>query len=135
MLCAVYIFTGCNFEQKSKKQPSAMVNIEQEWGVRIVGIRRIANGHMLDFRYKVIEPAKAEKLLAPGITAYLVHEPTGLKLPVPETKFGKLRQTARKADANKQYTVVFANHGAFIKHGEKVSVVIGDFKAEHLMVE
>jgi hypothetical protein len=52
-------------------------------------------------------------------------------------KVGPLRQTVRsgKPEANRNYFILFANPGKYVKPGNKVTVVIGDFKAEDIVVE
>jgi hypothetical protein len=37
--------------------------------------------------------------------------------------------------ADRQYVVLFSNLNKIVKRGNKVTVVIGDFKAENLTVE
>ena len=48
---------------------------------------------------------------------------------------GSLRQTGIKPLINRTYFVLFANPGRQIKAGDKVTVVIGDFRAADLIVE
>jgi hypothetical protein len=52
-------------------------------------------------------------------------------------KIGPLRQTTRNSGplAGKTYFIFFANPGKSIKAGDKVTVVIGDFKIENLAVQ
>ena len=37
--------------------------MEAQWGIEIKSLRRTAAGHLLDFRFKIIDPAKAALLL------------------------------------------------------------------------
>ena len=52
-------------------------------------------------------------------------------------KVGAFRPTNRGKNikADKTYYMVFGNPDSFVKPGEKVSVVIGDFRAEKLRVQ
>jgi hypothetical protein len=52
-------------------------------------------------------------------------------------KVGALRTTNRQGNIKpgKIYNIMFANPGYHVKPGQKVSVVIGDFKVEHLTVK
>jgi hypothetical protein len=52
------------------------------------------------------------------------------------TKVGAFRPTNRGKNikADKTYYMVYGNPDSHVKPGEKVSVVIGDFRAEHLTV-
>lgn len=93
---------------------------------------------MLDFRYRVVDPDKAVPILDFKVKPYLVDHKSGAKFAVPNPpKVGSLRQTTRsgKPVANRVYCVLFANPGRLIEAGNKVTVVIGDFRAENLTVE
>ena len=90
---------------------------------------------MLDFRYRVLDPEKALPLFDRKIKPHLVDEATGAVFAVPEPpKVGALRST-RKPQPGKNYFVMFANPGGYVKKNSKVSVVIGDFRAENLVVQ
>lgn len=109
--------------------------LEQQWGVRPLHIRLTAEGLMLDFRYRVIDAEKAEPLFERKNKAYLIDQATGAKFLVPESpKVGALR-TTRPPAPDKNYFIIFVNPGRYVKKGNKVTVVIGDFKAENLVVE
>jgi hypothetical protein len=113
-----------------KESPS----IEQLYGIEIQGIRLIAAGRFLDFRYKVMDPEKASPLMDGRARPYLIDQETGSKSGVPSSpKVGSMRQKSRQPIAGKIYFVLFGNPGV-VKPGGKVTVVIGDFKAENLIV-
>jgi len=108
---------------------------EREWGVRVLQIRLSAEGYMLDFRYRVLDAGKAAPLFSREVKPYLIDEISGAMFLVPEPpKVGALR-TTRPPQAGKNYFILFANPGQYIKKGSKVTVIIGDFRAEHLVVE
>lgn len=110
--------------------------MEAQWGIEIKSLRRTAAGHLLDFRFKIIEPAKAALLLRREDKPYLIDQASGMKLPVPVMpNIGALRSTTVKPEANRVYFILFSNAGDLIKSGSKVSIVMGDFKAENLLVE
>ncbi|MBI5640917.1 MAG: hypothetical protein HZA17_10875 [Nitrospirae bacterium] len=109
--------------------------IEEKWGVRILGIRLSADGYMLDFRYRVTDPEKALPLFDRKVRPYTIEQSTGMKLLVPAPpKIGSLR-TTRKPVAETNYFIMFGNPGGRAKKGGKVSVVVGDFRVENLIVE
>ncbi len=90
-----------------------------------------AAGFIIDFRYRVIDSEKAAPLFNRKTKPYLIDQASGMKLAVPNPpKIGPLR-TSNKPQANR----VFANSGGFIESGNRVTVVIGDFKADNLVVE
>lgn len=110
-------------------------DVEKSWGIDIQTLRLTAHDHFLDLRYRVLDPKKAADLLKRPQTAYLIHEASGTKLPVPETKLGPIRQSTSKPEAKRSYFVLFTNLGKTVKKGDKTTLVIGDFKKEHLTVE
>jgi len=122
-------------DSRSMQKTDPNKELEAMWGVRVESIRSSAVGHLIDFRYRVIDPDKAATLIQRGQEAYLMDEATGTKLPVPVTKVGQLRGTGTKHQENRVYTVMFNTGGGLVKQGSMVTVVIGDFKAEHLTVE
>jgi len=111
------------------------VNIEERWGIQILSIRLSANDHMLDFRYRVIDPEKAHMLTQKQINPYLIDQATGKKLNVARTRLGPMRQTTVKPISGRNYAILFGNTNKMVKAGSKVTVVIADFKAENLVVE
>jgi len=106
------------------------------WGIEVQGIRRTSAGYMLDFRYKVTEPDKAKQLLDRKMKPYVIVEGSDIELQVPVSpKIGPLRQSSSKVYADRNYFMLFGNPGRRVKAGDKVTVVVGDFRAEHLVVE
>jgi hypothetical protein len=110
-------------------------SLSKEWGIEIIGLRRSAGGYMLDFRYKVLDPEKAAGLFKREDKPYLIDQASGRKFLVPNPpKVGPMR-TSNKPQANRNYFVMFGNPGTFIQSGNKVTIVIGDFRVEDLVVE
>ncbi len=110
----------------------------EKWGVEVVGITRSARGYMADFRFRVLDSDKALPLFDGKIPPYLIPDGTSIKLPVPMgEKVGAFRTTNRgkNIQSGKDYHIIFANPDAFVKPGQKVSVIIGDFRAEHLTLK
>lgn len=137
------ITTGCSTFDKNRsiaKRASLETtksdkDFIDKWGINVLSLRRTAADYMLDFRFRILDPKKAAIVLDRDIKPYLLVESTGKKYHVPVTaKLGPLRQTARLAKADRNYYMFFANPGKVIKKGEQVTIVIGDFKAEHLIV-
>ena len=108
------------------------------WGVRPVAMRITVADYFVDFRYVIVDPEKAKAILSrskKNKEIYLLDQKTGKKFPVPVTKVGPLRSTTLSPKKDRQYTILFSNVGKSIKKGDKVSVIIGDFKAENISVE
>ncbi len=109
--------------------------LESQWGVKIVGIRRTAAGYMLDFRYRVTDPDKAAPLFVRKTKPYLIDQRTGARLVVPNPpKVGPLR-TSDKPLKGRIYFIMFANPGKLIKPGQRVTIVIGKFRVQGLIVQ
>ena len=125
--------TRSNLVSKKDEEPAAA--IEAQWGVQLSAVRLTAAGHMIDFRYRVTDADKAETMMRRGSAAYLVDEASGIKLKVPVTKVGQLRGTGTKPKEGRVYSVLFDNMSGLINKGSLVTVVISDFKAEHLPVQ
>jgi len=109
--------------------------ITERWGIEITSIRLSANGHMIDYRYRVVDAQKATDLFKRQIKPYLIHQRTERVLAVPETaKLGPLRNSNTPQEG-RIYWMFFGNAGKLVKPGDAVTVVIGDFRAENLIVE
>ncbi len=127
------IFTGCNTGMQ-KEAADMQMNHEDRWGVRPVALRLVGADHFIDFRYRIIDPDKAAELLSRNNKPYLIDEDSGKVHTVPLTKLGPMRASAVKAKADRNYVVIFGNTKKIIKKGSMVTVVIGDFRVEHMQV-
>ncbi len=108
---------------------------EEEWGLRIEAVRLTGAGNLLDFRYRVIDPKKVSPLLDRHAKPYLIDQASGVKLTVPNMpKVGSLRAKG-KPETDRVYFILFGNSKGWVKKGSRVTVVVGDFKAENLVVE
>jgi hypothetical protein len=109
---------------------------EEQWGIKIESVRMSAAGHMVDFRYRVLDPEKAGAVFDRRNKAFLMDEASGAMLPVPRTaKVGPLRQTNFRADTTRIYFVLFSNHGGYVKSGSLVSFIVGDKRIENIKVQ
>ena len=108
---------------------------ERTWGVDVVGVRRISSGQMLRFDYRILDPVKATGMQDKTVKPYLTDDATGTRLAVPAMEnVGELRQTSTPV-AGRTYFMIFGNPGGLVQSGARVSVVIGAFHAEGLIVE
>lgn len=111
--------------------------IAQKWGIELLSLRLSAAGYMIDFRFRVLDVEKANTFFDHRIKPHLVVEKSNAKLPIPmAAKVGAFRATNRGKNIkpNKIYYMVFGNPDAHVKPGEKVTMVIGDFREDHLTV-
>lgn len=112
--------------------PGETAPFEEKWGVRIVGVRLTANSYMIDFRFKVVDSEKASPLMDRNAKPYLIDEANNTKFNASDSSIGSLR--SKGSIVNRNYFILFGNPGT-IQRGSKVTIVIGDFKADHLTVE
>lgn len=107
---------------------------QRNWGVDIAGVRRVSSGYMLEFRYRVVDADKAKVLNAETVKPYLIDEATGAVLAVPAMEnIGELRQSV-VPDNGRIYFIIFGNPGKLVKPGNRVSIVIGKFRVDGLVV-
>lgn len=135
-LSAVLILSGCATAAKRDEDFGiSEADPEAKWGIRVEGIRLSAADYMLDFRYRVIDPKKAKALFKREDKPYVIDQKTGAKFMVPSPpKVGPLR-TSDIPQEGKIYFIIFANPGKYIKRGNPVTVVIGNFQAKDLIVQ
>lgn len=105
------------------------------WGVDSISTKAVESGVMIRFSYRVVDPEKAKALSDKRLKPYLVDERAHVKLVVPSMeKVGQLRQSA-PPEEGRSYWMLFSNKGGFVKRGDRVSVVIGKFHADELVVQ
>ncbi len=103
--------------------------------IKIEAVRMTAAGHFIDLRYRVLDPARANELLGPGVKPLLIDQATGFKMGVPMTaKLGPLRQTQAPQRLDHLYFVMFTNT-AGLHPGSKVTAQLGDITVTDLTVE
>jgi len=119
------------FIQQTKQQKQAL---SEKWGIELVAMRSTAAGHMVDFRYKVLDAEKADPLFKRQTKPYLIHQASGKVLAVPNTaKLGSLRNSNTPQNG-RIYWMFFGNHHGVVQSGDKVTVAIGDFKVADIEV-
>ena len=139
--CAIFILIQLPWvaassagKNKDVSKKDNLASVEKKWGIRPLSIQLTAAGNMLDCRFRVIDPDKAQLLMKRGDKAYIVDQTSGNKFSVPRTKVGPLRQTGSKPTPGKVYPILFSNTGKAIKSGSKITLVIGDFRMENIVV-
>ena len=126
-------------ESQSKSMMKDLSQLEKDWGIKFYGIRWTAEGYMLEMSFRVLDPSKAFPLLKQETKRYVLVEKSGAVLEVPFTdKLGSLKSSVRSSNMVKKdrnYMALFANPGKHVKPGDKVTLVIGNFMAENLIVQ
>jgi len=121
------------------RAPKAVISIDsvkEKWGVDNFRVRQTSAGYMLDVRYRVFDKEKAKPLFSRKLHPFVIVEASGVKYGVPASpKVGFLRQAPSHITENKEYFLMIANPNKRIKTGDKLTLVIGDFRIAHLTVE
>jgi len=105
------------------------------WGVDSLSVKWTESGEVIRFTYRVLDTDKAKVLNDKKNEPVLIDPQAGVKLTVPSLeKVGQLRQSSTP-EAGKFYWMAFSNKGRPVKRGHHVTVVIGSFKAEGLVVD
>ena len=121
---------------ESEPTPDAeALDLAEQWGIEVTSIRLSTHDHMIDYRYRVLDADKAADLHKRQIKPHLIHQETGKVLSVPDTaKLGPLRNSNMPQEG-RIYWMFFGNAGKLVKAGDLVTVVIGDYRVEDLVVE
>jgi hypothetical protein len=113
----------------------AQLNYNLIWGVDSLSVKSVESGEIIRFAYRVLDPDKAQALNDKKAEPSLIDRRAGVSLVIPSLeKVGKLRQSSAPVEG-KSYWMAFSNRGRLVKRGDHVNVVIGQFRADGLVVE
>jgi hypothetical protein len=105
------------------------------WGIDSLSVKLVESGEVVRFSYRVLDPDKASALNDKNNEPSLIDPRAGVSLVVPRMeKIGQLRQ-AGTPEAGKAYWMAFSNKGRPVRKGDRVDVVIGQFRAQGLVVD
>jgi hypothetical protein len=115
--------------------PHANDYYQVKFGVDSLSVRTAESGLMIRFDYRVVDPDKAKLLNDKKAEPLLLDSKAHVQLVVPTMdKIGQLRQSS-VPEAGKTYWMVFSNKEKLVKPGHRVSVVVGEFRADGLLVQ
>lgn len=121
--------------QLRRMPPSARQYYASIWGVDALSVKSAESGEIIRFSYRVLDPARAKTLNDKRTEPLLIDPGAGVQLVVPSLpKVGKLRQSS-PPETGKVYWMAFSNKGGYVKPGHRVNVVIGQFRADGLIVQ
>ena len=105
------------------------------WGIDNLKLEPIASGSLVRFSYRVMDAQRAQVLNDKKNEPYLVVEKNGAKLGVEAAeRVGPLRQVT-EPENGREYWMVFGNSRHLVQPGDRVSIVVGTFRANGLFVE
>src|SRR5580700_5089388 len=125
---------------QSRYQPSRFAGragkyYQLVWGVDSLHVKAVESGEIIRFTYRVLDAEKAMVLNDKKLEPSLIDPQAGVSLVVPSLEqVGILRQGATP-EAGKFYWMAFSNSGRRVKRGDHVDVVIGQFRAQGLVVD
>lgn len=99
-------------------------------GVRVVRVAATGGGGLLDLRFQVVDPDRAAAVHDADTPPALVDERTGgaiAGLLMGHSHHGRFK-------AGVTYYLVFENPGSLVRRGDRVSVVLGPGRLEHVLV-
>jgi hypothetical protein len=109
--------------------------MRRQWGVEVDGVHEAAGGYMLEFRYKVLDANLAKPLFERQTKPVLIHEESGAQLIVPTPATVGALRNSNLPQIGQLYWMFFANPGRFVKPGDHVTIEIGRFRVDDLVVE
>ena len=121
--------------QPNRFSKRANLHYNLVWGVDSLSVKWAESGELLRFSWRVLDPAKAAAISDKATEPKLIDPQAGVSLVIPQMeKVGKLRQTSTPV-SGRSYWMAFSNKGRRVKRGDRVSVVIGQFRADGLVVD
>lgn len=99
-------------------------------GVRVVRVATTGGGGLVDLRYQVVDPGAAAAVHDADTPPAVVNERTGAV--IDRLFMGHMPHSRPKAGVS--YYLVFANTGDAIHAGDRVAVVLGKARLEHVRV-
>lgn len=105
------------------------------WGIDGLSVKAVESGALIRFSYRVLNPERAKVLNDKKVEAFLESPSENVRLSIPSLeKVGQLRQGTAE-ETGKSYWMAFSNPRRTVKPGDHVNVVIGNFRANGLIVE
>jgi hypothetical protein len=105
-------------------------DLVQRSGVKITVVAVTGDGGLVDLRFKVVDPERANALHDPRTPPAVVDEESGLV--VHDLFMDHSHSGPYKAGVT--YYLVFNNPGNWLHHGSRVSVLLGDAQVRHVPV-
>ncbi|MDD5205824.1 MAG: hypothetical protein PHS17_10405, partial [Desulfobacterales bacterium] len=133
-LVVAFALPELTFSSEEIDKESKYGEVEKKWGIKPLMVRLTGAEHFLDFRYVVVDAAKAKSIMHGKKKALLKDQESGETF-VAMTKMGAMRGKTTDPKPGKEYFILFTNADKSIKRGQKVTVIIHDCTVEGLKVE
>jgi hypothetical protein len=129
--CGIVLLVAWTGGSNPKLDPQAVAAFEDQTGIRISRVAVTAGGGLIDFRYQVLDPAKAAVVHERGRTPALVDERSGDVL---DDLWGHQGHSGR-LNAGRTYFLLFVNPNGQIEPYRRLSVRIGPALLEHVIAQ
>lgn len=101
------------------------IDMKQAWGVEPIHARVTANGYMIEFRYKVLDPEKALILSDRKDFPYMVSLKSRAKLSVPYfPTVGYVKSNRGFLHKGRNYSAIFSNENRHMLRGDQVKIQV-----------
>ncbi len=120
-------FSGHETESAAASQSA----FEEATGIQLVRIAVTAGGGMLDLRYRVLDPDKAIVVHDKQKPPTIYHEASGQSASRPWMP----HHGSSELDLARTYYELIVNPGGIIKRGDRVTLVVGDVRMTHVIVQ
>jgi hypothetical protein len=108
----------------------SQTGLAERSGVRITQLALTGGGGLVDLRYQVVDPDKAQALHDRRTPPALVEERSGLL--VNSLLMDHAHEGPQKVGVS--YYLVFNNPGNWVRRGSMVTVLLGDAEVQHVVV-
>jgi hypothetical protein len=127
---AVYASSRAHPAPRSVAQSIATAaDVEEQFGIRVARLTMTAEGGLIDLRFHVVDASKAVQLLKEQYVPVLIAEDSRVevKSPAPPDQDTLL--------AGHTYYILYPNVHGQIQRGTQMTMVIGNLRLEHLVVQ
>jgi hypothetical protein len=112
------------------RQQQAQALFEAETGIRVVRLAYTAMGGMVDLQYQAVDPDKALVIHDDDNPPMLVNQKTGSLISRPQHGHG-----FKELRVGILYHLLIVNEGSVLERGDRVTLVLGEWRLEDLVVE
>jgi hypothetical protein len=113
----------------STAMPATAAQVEDRYGVQVTLVALTAANGLIDCRFRITDLAKAAFLLNADTMPLLIVEKSNTVIQIHEP----IDQPALIQD--RVYSVIYPNVQNALEPGDQVSLVIGDLRLEHILVQ
>ena len=117
----------------SDPQGGAPINsaIEAKWGVRFKMVAITADGGLIDMRYLVIDPEKAQAMMNSLDTLPAIVKSDGSV----DFRLQRPMNHKNELQAGQSSYILYVNKANGLKRGDSVAIVVGDMRVEPVVVK